>query len=106
MGPAHIAAETDFIAVHVYPQAGQVDAALSSLKRYAKGKPVIVEETFPLNCSPAEYADFLRRSRGLASDWLAHFWSLTPEDLADATDASGALMRESLAVFQRLDPNR
>jgi hypothetical protein len=104
--PAEVAAEVDFIAVHVYPQAGNVDAALASLAYYRQGKPVLVEETFPLDCSPAEYADFLRRSRGLANGWLAHFWSLTPEDLEGTTDTGDALMLESLKAFQSLDPNR
>jgi cellulase (glycosyl hydrolase family 5) len=104
--PADIAPEVDFLAVHVYPASGRVDVALDSLARYRKGKPVVVEETFPLHCTPAEYADFLRRSRGIASGWLAHFWSLTPTELQGRTDVASTLMLESLRVFQQLDPNR
>jgi hypothetical protein len=105
--PADIVPDVDFLAVHVYPASGKVDVALDSLARYRKGKPVFVEETFPLNCTPAEYADFLRRSRGIAGGWLAHFWSLTPADLQGDTDvASTTLMIESLKVFQQLNPNR
>jgi hypothetical protein len=104
--PSDFAPEVDFLAVHVYPDAGKVDAALDYVARHRKGKPVIVEETFPLQCSPAEYADFLRRSRGVAGGWLAHFWSLTPEDLKEKTDIGSALMLESLHSFQSLDPNR
>jgi hypothetical protein len=104
--PAEIAPELDFLAVHVYPASGKVDVALESLARYRQGKPVVIEETFPLNCTPAEYADFLRRSRGIAAGWVAHFWSLTPEDLKDRTDVASGLMLESLNVFQSLDPNR
>jgi hypothetical protein len=103
--PSDIAPEVDFIAVHMYPAAGKVDFALASLARYRKGKPVIVEETFPLHCTPAEYADFLRRSRGVASGWLAHFWSLTPEDLKGRTDAASILMLDSLNTFQSLAPD-
>lgn len=104
--PAQIAAEVDFMAVHVYPEAGKVDAALGSLARYRHGKPVLIEETFPMNCSPAEYADFLQRSRGLADGWLAHFWSLAPEDLKGKSDIPSSLMLASLETFQALDPNR
>jgi cellulase (glycosyl hydrolase family 5) len=104
--PAEIAEDVDFVAVHVYPASGQIDATLESLARYRKGKPVVVEETFPMLCTPSEYADFLRRSRGVASGWLAHFWSLTPEDLKGRSDIVSGIMRESLNVFQRLNPNR
>jgi len=104
--PAVIAPEVDFVAVHVYPGARRVDAALDYVARYRKGKPVVVEETYPLNCSPQEYADFLRRSRGLASGWLAQFWSLGPEDLEGRTDVGSVLLLESLKAFPSLDPNR
>src|SRR5262249_2051264 len=101
-----IAPELDFVAVHVYPAAGKVDAALDYVARYRKGKPVVIEETYPMRCTPTEYADFLRRSRGVASGWLAHFWSLTPEDLQGKTDEASVRMRASLDAFQSLDPNR
>ena len=104
--PADIAPELDFLAVHVYPASQKVDVALESLGRYRQGKPVVIEETFPLACTPAEYADFLRRSRGVASGWLAQFWSLGPKDLQGRTDLASTLMLESLRVFQQLDPNR
>ena len=103
--PADLAPEVDFIGAHIYPEAGKVDAALEYLAQYKKGKPVVVEETFPLNCGPEEYADFLRRSRSLAAGWIAHFWSLTPQDLKGKTDAASVRMRESLDSFQRLNPN-
>lgn len=104
--PSEIAPEVDFLAVHVYPAAGKVDAALDYVARHRKGKPVLIEETFPLHCSPTEYADFIRRSKDSASGWLAHFWSLTPEDLQGKTDVASTLMLESLNAFQSLDPNR
>jgi cellulase (glycosyl hydrolase family 5) len=104
--PSVIASEVDFVAVHVYPRAGKVDAALDYVASYRRGKPVVVEETYPLNCSPEEYADFLRRSRGVASGWVGQFWSLGPEDLKGRTDVASVLLLESLTAFQRLDPNR
>ena len=51
--PDKIAAELDFIAVHLYPEAGQVETALETLQGFSVGKPVIVEEMFPLKCSTA-----------------------------------------------------
>lgn len=74
--PKKIAPGIDFLAVHVYPERGRVKAALDSLARYRVGKPIVVEETFPLKCSPMELSDFIRSSRGIASGWLEHYWSL------------------------------
>jgi len=79
--PREIAPEVDFLAVHVYPEKGKVNVAIDSLRRYQVGKPIVVEETFPMNCSPAEWRDFLELSRGIAQGWLGHYWSLSPQDL-------------------------
>lgn len=103
--PDQIAREVDFLAVHVYPDKGKVDVALDSLRRYRVGKPVLIEETFPLKCTPAEYAEFLKASRGIAAGWLAHYWSLTPAELEAATGVPNNLMLESLKLFQSLNPN-
>lgn len=104
--PAKIAPEVDFFAVHVYPERGKVNVALNSLNRYNMGKPIVVEETFPLKCGPMEWGEFVQRSRGTASGWLGHYWSLTPEDLKGTTDPSGRLMLAFLNLFQNLNPNR
>src|SRR5262249_33512129 len=65
--PSDIASDVDFFGVHVYPQAGKVDAALDYVSHYRRGKPVVIEETYPLTCSPEEYADFLRRVQAISS---------------------------------------
>jgi hypothetical protein len=103
--PKKIAPDVDFFAVHVYPDQGKVQVALDSLTRYKIGKPIVVEETFPMKCSVMEYRDFIQGSRGIASGWLGHYWSQTPEDLKIATDLVSKLMLGSLEVFQTLNPN-
>jgi hypothetical protein len=103
--PKMMAPDVDFFAVHVYPERGKVKVALDSLTRYKIGKPIVVEETFPLNCSVIEFSEFIRSSRGIASGWLEHYWSQTPEDLKGATDVVSKLMLGSLTVFQTLNPN-
>ena len=82
--------ELDFISVHIYPETGKVDEALKTLRRFDIGKPVVVEETFPLSCGTADERDFLLRSRGLAAGWIGHYPS---EGLAEllALEKSGKL---------------
>ncbi|MEJ0007835.1 MAG: hypothetical protein WDM77_16080 [Steroidobacteraceae bacterium] len=105
IAPAAIAQGVDFLAVHMYPETGRIEIALKALEHYRIGKPIVIEETFPLHCTSKEYADFLRRSRATASGWLAHFWSFTPDELRGKTDAPSVLMLESLDAFRDLNPN-
>ena len=67
--PAKIADALDFISVHLYPKAGKVKDALDTLAGFSVGKPVVIEETFPLACSPKELeggSSTARRSTPLA----------------------------------------
>ncbi len=52
----------DLVCVHMYPKAGQVDKALSALDAYRIGKPLVVEEFFPLECSLVEAEQFLKHA--------------------------------------------
>ena len=104
--PKEIAPEVDFLAVHVYPDRGKVNVALDSLARYKAGKPVLVEETFPMKCSPLEWREFLEKSRGLAQGWLGQYWSLSPADIRGSADLVHGLLRDQFDVLQNLNPNR
>jgi hypothetical protein len=104
--PDQIGSEVDFLAVHVYPETGKVNVALDSLRRYRVGKPLVIEETFPMKCTPAEYSNFIQASRGIASGWVAQYWGLTPQDLDGKADGVSRLLLESLKLFQSLNPNR
>ena len=55
--PKAIADDLDFLCVHLYPETGKVDEAIETLKGFAVGKPVVIEETFPLKCSREEFED-------------------------------------------------
>jgi hypothetical protein len=104
--PAEISAAVDFLAVHVYPESGKVNVALDTLRRYQTGKPVVIEETFPMNSSVPEWREFMVESRGIAQGWLGHYWSLSPQDLEGSPGGSAPLLLGQFDVFRSLKPNR
>lgn len=71
--PEKVAPHLDFISVHIYPQAGKVPQALEGLHKFAVGKPVVIEETFPLACSANELREFLLKSKIDACGWVGHY---------------------------------
>ncbi len=73
LSPPAVGPALDFIAVHIYPEKRKTDEALETLKRFDLGKPILVEETFPLSCGVPELRQFLLRSRGLAAGWIGHY---------------------------------
>ena len=80
--PDQVSDDLDFLCVHLYPQGKKVEEALKTLHGFAAfGKPVVIEETFPLSCSEEEFEDFIDRSRKDAAGWIGFFWGQTADDL-------------------------
>ncbi|MDX1563769.1 MAG: hypothetical protein R3236_00120, partial [Phycisphaeraceae bacterium] len=93
----------DFVSVHFYPKAGQVDRALKALAVYDLGKPLVIEEMFPLKCSVDEMVDFILRSRRHAHGWFGFYWGRTAEQIGpEPATLQDALKRKWLLRFRTL----
>lgn len=99
--PEKIAAELDFLSVHIYPKSGKISEALDTLAGFAVGKPILIEETFPLACSPHELEEFLDASRKHAAGWIGFYWGQTPEELRQLKTIPAAMTLGWLELFQR-----
>lgn len=67
----------DFVSLHFYPRKGEVSQALKALAVYNVGKPIVIEEMFPLSCSVAELDQFIDGSKPLAVGWIGFYWGKT-----------------------------
>jgi Cellulase (glycosyl hydrolase family 5) len=108
--PETIAPDLDFIAVHIYPDAKNPGEAMEALRKCAAGKPVVVEETFPLSCSAEAEEEFLRDSKKIACGWIGHYDGDSLKDF-DALARAGKLTlpqsiyREWERLFVKLKPD-
>lgn len=98
--PSRIAPSLDFLSVHLYPERGKPNEDLATLRGFAVGKPVLIEETFPLNCGVEEFSRFLESSRPHAAGWLGFYWGRTPAECRASRDIRDALMLGWLEYFQ------
>jgi hypothetical protein len=71
----------DFVSIHVYPKRGEVDRAIESLQAYEVGKPIVIEEMFPLKCGIDELTEFVRRSADSVDGWISFYWGTPPQVL-------------------------
>ena len=99
--PDKIAADLDFLCVHLYPEKGGVPKALETLRGFAVGKPVMIEETFPLQCSMSEFRQFVKESRSIASGWVGFYWGKTLEECRRGKTIPDSLMAGWLEFFQK-----
>lgn len=99
--PEKIAGDLDFIALHLYPEAGKVDEAIETLKGFAAvGKPVIVEEMFTLKCGAEELGQFIDASRPHAIGWIGFYWGKTPDEYRPPETFAEAITLSWLELFQ------
>jgi len=99
--PAEIAEKLDFLCVHLYPEADGVEAELETLRGFDVGKPVVIEEMFPLKCPFEQFEDFVARSRPTAGGWIGFYWGRTPEEYRGGTTIVDAIMLRWLEYFAR-----
>jgi hypothetical protein len=89
--PQEIASVLDFMSIHLYPESSRLDAALETLRGFAVGKPLLVEEIFPLYASAQELEGFQRLARHEVSGWLGFFrpfaWPIPNARVGAAQDA-------------------
>jgi hypothetical protein len=92
----------DFTSIHLYPNRGEVDKALAAMAVYEIGKPLVIEETFPLACGIADMDDFLKRSKPRTAGHVSFYWGRTIAEYAVATEKkeTAALIGGWLKYFQ------
>jgi hypothetical protein len=70
----------DFVSIHVYPGKDQVEQAIAALAVYDIGKPLVVEETFPLACTLLEMNQFIDGGKDRVDGWVSHYFGHTIEE--------------------------
>ncbi|MGZ4962701.1 MAG: cellulase family glycosylhydrolase [Limisphaerales bacterium] len=107
--PHKCADQLDFISVHIYPDKKIPAEAIECAREFAIGKPLVIEETFPLSCDPPQLEKFLFDSRDYATGWIGHY----DGDSLDELDAlnrrhkltiSQAIYRSWMQLFVKLRP--
>lgn len=99
--PEAIVGDLDFISVHLYPEKGKAAEAMETLRGFAVGKPVVIEETFPLKCGVPEFRQFLRDSQAHAAGWIGFYWGKTLAECRKSKTMPDALVAAWLEVFQQ-----
>jgi hypothetical protein len=95
----------DFVSAHFYPRKDKVKEDLAALKVYDIGKPLVIEETFPLSCSQEEFETFIRESRATAEGWISHYFGKTIAEHRKEGDLKNAIIANFLDYWQKNAPS-
>jgi len=95
----------DFVSVHFYPKRDEIDKALAALAVYEVGKPLVIEETFPLNCGIDQFKVFVDESRDIADGYIGFYWGQTIDECRQQKgDIGAAITAEWLEYFRDKTP--
>lgn len=95
----------DLMCVHVYPdKAPDFKRAMLVLDRFDRGKPVVIEEYFPMECKPDDLDAFIEKTRPIAEGWISFYWGQPIDELKKSNQIADALLRGSLEAFERISP--
>jgi hypothetical protein len=90
----------DFVSIHLYPKEGKLEDDLAVLKAYEIGKPLVIEEIFPLSASIDATQKFIERSRPDVDGWISFYWGTTADEYEKRKgDAAAALTENWLRRF-------
>ncbi|MFO0821580.1 MAG: cellulase family glycosylhydrolase [Gemmataceae bacterium] len=104
--PEKVGGELDFVCVHLYPEKGKVEEALKTLEAFAVGKPVVIEETFPLKCGMEDFAAFIDGSKKHATGVIGFYWGKPPEELRKSKAFADTITLAWLDYFEKTAPKR
>lgn len=96
-----VSANLDFASVHFYPKRGEIDQALTALAAYDIGKPLVIEETFPLSCGLGELGRFIEHSRNRADGWISFYWGKGVDEYTEEDGLAGTLIKGWLEFFRK-----
>jgi hypothetical protein len=96
--------DLDHASVHCYPKDGKVSGLVDLLGGLKPGKPIVIQEMFPMNCSMANFEAFVLGSRAHVAGWTGFYWGRSLEDMQGSKDPGDALMTAWLTWFRDQAP--
>ena len=99
-----VGAPLDFVSVHFYPKKDDIEGSLDALRVYEVGKPLVVEEIFPLKAGMEQTEEFIEGGRPIVDGWISFYWGATIEESEARGDIQGAIVADWLRRFRTLSP--
>jgi hypothetical protein len=100
-----VSAPLDFVSVHFYPKSPDLESDLAALRVYQIGKPLVIEEIFPLGASIEKTEEFIEKSRSHVDGYISFYWGKTIEQNKAKNDIAGTLTARWLERFSAISPS-
>lgn len=96
----------DFVSIHVYPKSGELEKELKALAVYDLGRPLVIEEIFPMTCNVKDLDSFMKASKDRVDGWVSHYFGLSAAEHRKEGTIAGAMKAEALEFWERKVKNQ
>ncbi len=96
----------DFVSIHFYPKTVPLEESLAVLDVYRVGKPLVIEEIFPLGAGIDQTAAFIERSRPTVDGFISFYWGKTIQENRRKKDVTGEITATWLERFSAMAPGK
>ena len=100
--PKQVVPDLDFLCVHIYPESAKMQEALDTVKKFSVGKPLVIEEVFPMHCTIPELGQFLKDAEKSSAGWMGFYWGKTAEEYRNSDSMGDAIMLGWLEMFREI----
>jgi hypothetical protein len=98
--PRKVSSDLDLVCVHLYPESKDLRKTSDTLALFSVGKPLIVEECFPIHCSSKELSTIIRNHRKDVAGWISFYWGETMPELKASKDFGDLILLDWLKSFR------
>jgi len=102
--PDSIMEYIDFISAHLYPETGKPEVMLETLKHFAVGKPVVIDETFHLKCPVEDEEWFLQQARQYAEGFLGFYTDYVDPPQTFHDSERNRAVKQWLGIHKKIAP--
>jgi hypothetical protein len=74
---------------------------MDALALYDLGRPIVIEETFPMECTLDEFDQFVDAANDRADGWVSHYFGHTPDEHRKGAEPGGEAVAKFLEYWER-----
>ncbi len=100
-----VAQYLDFVSIHVYPKSEKIEAYAKAIDVYDIGKPLVIEEFFPMACDLEELETFMDLTDAKVDGWISHYFGNTIEEHRAGAEPGGAPVADFLEFWKNKAPS-
>jgi hypothetical protein len=102
--PSEIIDDLDYMSAHLYPDEGEPEVMIETMRAFVTHKPMVIDETFHLRCSIEEQEMFLEAALECAEGFVGFYTDQVQSPVTDRDFRRNRMITEWLGIHKKFAP--